>query len=76
MYGDIVAEAFPGAKHEPHVRSKSSDEAKDDPVLDITQIKRDNRTPLFMVNHPCAKLRADISRLVRRTWATTKLERL
>lgn len=28
--------------------------------------------PLFMLNHRCAKLRADISRLFRRTWSTTK----
>lgn len=28
--------------------------------------------PLFRVNHACALLRADVSRLARRTWATTK----
>lgn len=28
--------------------------------------------PLFSLNHTCAKLRADINRLIRKTWCTTK----
>lgn len=33
--------------------------------------------PLFSLNHTCAKLRADINRLIRKTWCTTKkIERL
>lgn len=28
--------------------------------------------PLFMLNHSCAKLRADLACLARKTWATTK----
>jgi transposase-like protein len=28
--------------------------------------------PLFMINHICAKIRADLSRMRRRTWITTK----
>jgi hypothetical protein len=28
--------------------------------------------PLFAINHACAMLRANLSRLVRRTWSTTK----
>jgi len=77
MYGAVIPKAVPGADHRPYVRSEVSKEAKDDPVLNIAQNKRANHDPLFMVNHMCAKLRADISRLARRTWATTKkLERL
>lgn len=28
--------------------------------------------PLFRLNHTCAKIRADLSRMARKTWATTK----
>lgn len=28
--------------------------------------------PLFKLNHVCAKIRADISRMARKTWSTTK----
>lgn len=28
--------------------------------------------PLFSLNHTCAKMRADMNRLIRRTWCTTK----
>ena len=34
---------------------------------------RKDHDPMFALNHMCAKLRADISRLIRRTWSTTKL---
>lgn len=29
--------------------------------------------PLFSLNHTCAMLRANINRLFRRTWCTTKV---
>lgn len=38
---------------------------------------RNAHDPLFRLNHTAAKIRADISRMARRTWSTTKLaERL
>ncbi len=41
------------------------------------ELKKIGFDPLFSLNHTCAKLRADINRLIRRTWCTTKLpERL
>ena len=41
------------------------------------ELKKTQFDPLFSVNHTLAMLRANISRLVRRTWCTTKLrERL
>lgn len=36
-------------------------------------IRRDRRNPLFPVNHTLAQLRDGVSRLVRRTWAASKL---
>jgi len=31
-----------------------------------------SRDPLFKLNHICVKLRADLSRLARKTWSATK----
>lgn len=36
------------------------------------ELKKVRFDPLFSLNHTCAKLRADINRLARRTWCTTK----
>jgi len=46
-------------------------------VVGQGELKRGGFDPLFCLNHTCAKLRADINRLFRRTWCTTKVpERL
>ncbi len=36
------------------------------------ELKKVNFDPLFIVNHTCAILRANINRLIRKTWCTTK----
>lgn len=36
------------------------------------ELKKTVFDPLFSLNHTCAKLRADINRLIRKTWCTTK----
>jgi transposase-like protein len=36
------------------------------------ELKRGGHDPLFSLNHTCAMLRANINRLFRRTWCTTK----
>jgi len=36
------------------------------------ELKKVRFDPLFSLNHTCAKLRADVNRLIRRTWCTTK----
>jgi len=36
------------------------------------ELKKTRFDPLFSLNQTCAKLRADVNRLVRRTWCTTK----
>jgi hypothetical protein len=38
----------------------------------LGELKRGSNDPLFWLNHTCAMLRANISRLVRKTWSTTK----
>jgi transposase-like protein len=36
------------------------------------ELKKVNFDPLFIVNHTCALLRANVNRLIRKTWSTTK----
>ena len=36
------------------------------------ELKKIRFDPLFSLNHTCAKFRADVNRLVRKTWCTTK----
>lgn len=36
------------------------------------ELKKIGFDPIFSLNHTCAKLRADVNRLARRTWCTTK----
>lgn len=36
------------------------------------ELKRVHRDPLFVINHTCAMFRANINRLIRRTWCSTK----
>jgi len=40
-----------------------------------SRLERNTRNPLFRVNHTLAMLRDGLSKLVRETWATTKLRR-
>ena len=42
-------------------------------VVGQGELKRGGFDPLFSLNHTCAMLRANINRLFRRTWCTTKL---
>ena len=41
-------------------------------VVGQGELKRGGYDPLFSLNHTCAMLRANINRLFRRTWCTTK----
>lgn len=36
------------------------------------ELKKVQFDPLFIVNHTCALLRANVNRLIRKTWCTTK----
>jgi len=51
-----------------HVRHKSRRAT----VAGQGEMKEGRRDPLFAVNHTCAMIRANVSRLARRTWCTTK----
>ena len=57
MYGKVIGRILPDANHKPYIRSRASEDAKDDPVLNLAQNNRGNSDPLFKVNHMCARLR-------------------
>jgi transposase-like protein len=57
-YGSLLGKAMPSAIHNP-VKSRKISWKKD-------------YDPLFYLNHTCASIRADLCRMRRRTWATSK----
>lgn len=64
-YPKYVKKYFPLAKH---VRVKG----KRGCITAQGELKRIGFDPLFSLNHTCAMFRASISRLIRKTWNTTK----
>jgi transposase-like protein len=66
-YPGLVERWCPGARLKTCVRVNESPIARRERGKKVPD-------PLFWANHIAARLRADISRLVRRTWSTTKRE--
>ena len=66
-YVSDVQTHFPKARHEAHKGRRGC-------VVGQGELKRGGFDPLFSLNHTCAMLRANINRLFRRTWCTTKLQ--
>ncbi len=64
-YPKYLKRHLPGAKH---VRYKGARAA----TVGQGELKKQRFDPLFSLNHTCAMLRANVSRLFRRTWNTTK----
>ena len=64
-YPNDVRRLFPNATHETHKGKRGC-------IVGQGELKKIGFDPLFSLNHTCAKLRADINRLFRRTWCTTK----
>jgi transposase-like protein len=62
-----VQKHFPEAKHYQYKGRRGC-------VVGQGELKRGGHDPLFSLNHTCAMLRANINRLVRRTWCTTKIK--
>ncbi|MEI8233570.1 MAG: hypothetical protein WCH57_02660 [Verrucomicrobiota bacterium] len=56
-YKSLIQTALPGAAHDVHLSRKGPTGSRD---------------PLFHLNHLCAKLRADLARLGRRSWSASK----
>ena len=65
LYAAVLKREFPGAEHLRHAGGRGC-------VTGQGELKRLRFDPLFSLNHTCAMLRANINRLFRRTWCTTK----
>lgn len=65
FYPVDVRNFFPEAKHETVFGKRGA-------VTGQGELKKVKWDPLFSLNHTCAMLRANLSRLIRRTWCTTK----
>jgi len=69
-YPKYLKKHLPNAKHIRHKGARGT-------VTGQGELKKQKFDPLFSLNHTCAMLRANISRLFRKTWNTTKkIERL
>lgn len=64
-YPADVKKYFPEATHQPFLSKRGSSTGGG-------ELKKTKFDPLFSINHTFAKCRADINRLFRRTWCTTK----
>lgn len=64
-YAKDIQKHFPGSRHQTFKGRRGC-------VTGQGELKRGGFDPLFSLNHTCAKLRADLNRLFRRTWCTTK----
>lgn len=64
-YFKYIKRHFPQAKHETFKGRASA-------IVGQGELKKVGYDPLFAINHTCATFRYRTSRLVRRTWSTTK----
>jgi hypothetical protein len=64
-YPKDVQQFFPQAQHLSYLGKRGA-------LTGQGELKKTVFDPLFSLNHTCAKLRADINRLIRKTWCTTK----
>jgi transposase-like protein len=64
-YPQDVKRYFPLAIHETHKGQRGS-------ITGQGELKKIRFDPLFSLNHTCAMFRANVNRLFRKTWCTTK----
>lgn len=64
-YPEIILKNYPEATHQQFKSKRAS-------VAGLGELKNKSYDPLFMINHTLAMLRANINRLFRRTWCTSK----
>lgn len=65
FYPEVINKYFPVATHEAYKGERAA-------VAGLGELKNKKYDPLFMINHTLAMLRANINRLFRRTWCTSK----
>ena len=64
-YPSFISAYLPKAKHQTFKSERGC-------VAGQGELKKIGFDPLFVVNHTCALLRANVNRLIRKTWCTTK----
>jgi hypothetical protein len=64
-YPKFVKRHLPRARHTRHPGARGA-------ITGQGELKKIRFDPLFSLNHTCAMLRANLNRLFRRTWCTTK----
>ncbi len=64
-YSEVVREFFPNSNHQTYKGERGA-------VAGLGELKKVVFDPLFKINHTCAMLRANVNRIFRRTWCTTK----
>ena len=64
-YPRLVSTYLPRSRHTQFKSERSC-------VAGQGELKKVQFDPLFVVNHTCALLRANVNRLIRKTWCTTK----
>jgi len=65
LYPRLIKQSFPGAVYKQYKGAKSRERG-------LGELKKLKYDPLFSINHTLAMLRANINRLFRKTWCTTK----
>ena len=64
-YAPIVKKHFPHVLYQQFKGGRGA-------IVGQGELKKLAFDPLFMLNHTCAMLRANVNRLIRKTWCTTK----
>ena len=64
-YLGLIAKRYPGQTHQRHPSKRAV-------IAGQGELKDHSFDPLFAINHTFAMLRANLARLARRTWVTTK----
>ena len=64
-YRPLIEQHFPQVTYTQSYGSKAS-------IAGQGELKKEYKDPLFAINHTLAMMRANINRLIRRTWCTTK----
>jgi hypothetical protein len=64
-YARAIMQFYPQANYIQHKGGRAT-------IAGLGELKKLHRDPLFILNHTCAMLRANINRLIRKTWCTTK----
>ena len=65
LYPQFVSHFFPTSNYKQYKGERAC-------IAGQGELKKVHFDPLFMLNHSCAMLRANINRLIRKTWCTTK----